>query len=80
MTLCDLVTVFAETKSVTKSRLHCTYLTKKIFLAVYLRFTALGNYSSLFELDSKTFGDGMASAAAGEWNASWSAEQLVFPK
>ena len=25
MTLCDLVTVFAETKSVTKSRLHCTF-------------------------------------------------------
>ena len=24
MTLCDLVSVFAETKSVTKSRLHCT--------------------------------------------------------
>ena len=24
VTLCDLVTVFAETKSVTKSRLHCT--------------------------------------------------------
>ena len=23
MTLCDLVTVFAETKSVTKSRVHC---------------------------------------------------------
>ena len=29
MTLCDLVTVFAETKSVTKSRLHCTYLTTR---------------------------------------------------
>ena len=26
MTLCDLVTVFAETKSVTKSRLHCTLI------------------------------------------------------
>ena len=25
VTLCDLVTVFAETKSVTKSRLHCTF-------------------------------------------------------
>ena len=25
MTLCSLVTVFAETKSVTKSRLHCTF-------------------------------------------------------
>ena len=26
VTLCDLVTVFAEIKSVTKSRLHCTWL------------------------------------------------------
>ena len=25
MTLCDLVTVFAETKSVIKLRLHCTF-------------------------------------------------------
>ena len=30
MTLCDLVTVFAETKSVTKSRLHCIH--KKLFI------------------------------------------------
>ena len=29
VTFCDLVTIFAETKTVTKSRLHCTYAKKK---------------------------------------------------
>ena len=31
VTLCDLVTVFAETKSVTKSRLHCSLLTQFVY-------------------------------------------------
>ena len=30
VTLYDLVTVFAETKTVTKSRLHCNYLAHRI--------------------------------------------------
>ena len=40
VTLCDLVIVFAETKSVTKSRLHCTRnLAKSYFSPDLLSFT-----------------------------------------
>ena len=33
MILCDLVTVFAETKSVTKSKLHCNQIGAKLHIS-----------------------------------------------
>ena len=46
MTLCNLVTVFAETKSVTKSRLHCTKLNSNLIYLTKSWKKTVQNHSS----------------------------------
>ena len=60
MTLCDLVTVFAETKSVTKSRLQCICLRKNILIGqsfFLISFEKILVVSKLADEIPRTFGD-----------------------